>query len=801
MALGWALWQHQGPWSLWALLPVTAGISLLDRKLSTAFLDKSFRLHQLVLGAALLFLDPSTAVLVTIVILVSDVILASFRQKKVCLPRIFESIPALGSAWVAGLWFQHLSPSLAFLRVLSPHFPALLGLAAYLLLHQWISLLIRPERGAGVFFTRWEEEFLKVNLLFGCVWASLVLADHFSAQAGEFVFLSLLPLAILVVLFERYHARQRREETSRQQAKAQMHTALIEALAQAIDAKYRTSHGHARRVAIYSLGIARRLGISNEDELQALRTAALLHDIGELAIPDYLLSKPGKLTDAEYSRITRHAEIGANLLEPIEFPHPIVSLVRHHHEHIDGSGYPYGLRGEEIPLGARILAVAEAFDALIACRPYKKAVSGPEALALLLQETGKSFDPEVMDAFSGVVESLLREAMPAEPSEEQPSPLSQPLPASPEELKLWLRKKSIEEIASVQKEIFTLYEIFQAVGSSLNLDDTLRVICQKLQTLIPFSSCVIYLKDLKTDNSSAAVAIGEYADVLRRNWIGPGEGASGYAMAFNRPVVNSHPGSDFTNLSLLERPDELVNSLIFPLQSQETVLGAIAVYSTNRQQLYSDDHIRLMEVVSNQAAVSIQNALAYEAYERNSLTDPLTGLPNSRYMFLAFEQNIKKADRFKEKMAVLVMDLNEFKRVNDQHGHRVGDEVLIEVSRVLQNEMRKYDTCIRYGGDEFVAFLYNAGRSTAEIVMDRIKQAVLGMCFKSRSGEEIRLGISVGMSLYPDDGSELSHLFTVADSQMYRDKYEGRNFEPLPDRSKLLEAIDLGDDFRFQQIL
>src|SRR4029453_16589677 len=115
---------------------------------------------------------------------------------------------------------------------------------------------------------------------------------------------------------------------------------------------------------------------------------------------------------------------------------------------------------------------------------------------------------------------------------------------------------------------------------------------------------------------------------------------------------------------------------------------------------------------------------------------------------MAFDQNVKKAERAREKMAVLVMDLNSFKEINDQCGHKVGDEVLVKVSGILQKEMRKYDTCVRYAGDEFVAFLYNAERATAEKIVQRIRKAVQSLVLKVRSGKELRLGISVSMSMY-----------------------------------------------------
>ena len=166
---------------------------------------------------------------------------------------------------------------------------------------------------------------------------------------------------------------------------------------------------------------------------------------------------------------------------------------------------------------------------------------------------------------------------------------------------------------------------------------------------------------------------------------------------------------------------------------------------------------------------------------------------------MAFEQNVKKAERSKEKMAILVMDLNRFKEINDKYGHKVGDDVLVKVSEVLQKEMRKYDTCIRYAGDEFVAFLYNAERETAEKIAGRIRKSVQSVLLKVRSGKEVRLGISVGISMYPQDGTDLNHLFTVADSQMYTEKFESKADMVKVDGEALRDSIQVDDEIEFQR--
>jgi diguanylate cyclase (GGDEF)-like protein len=168
-------------------------------------------------------------------------------------------------------------------------------------------------------------------------------------------------------------------------------------------------------------------------------------------------------------------------------------------------------------------------------------------------------------------------------------------------------------------------------------------------------------------------------------------------------------------------------------------------------------------------------------------------------MFMTFEQNVKKAERFKEQIALLVMDLNRFKEINDQYGHKVGDDVLVKVAEILQREMRKYDVCIRYAGDEFVAFLYNTDEETAEKIAGRIKKAVGSVIIKARSGKDVRLGISVGISIYPEHGTDLNQLFTLADSQMYSDKGTSKGEASSLDQRHLEEAIEVEDDIQLIQ--
>src|SRR5437762_4350292 len=217
------------------------------------------------------------------------------------------------------------------------------------------------------------------------------------------------------VYIGRIHDQQRHV-----QQVSDLHLATIEALALAIDAKDQTAQSHVRRVQLYAAAVARALGM-NENDIQGVKTAALLHDIGKLAVPEHILSKPGPLTPEEFQKIRAHPEVGADIVSSGPFPYPVAPLILSHHERWDGKGYPAGLKGEEIPLGARILSVVDYFDALMAERPYHKAMTSEAAIGLLQQEAGKGLDPQVVSLFNELLPSLQAEASELDQSIRRPA--------------------------------------------------------------------------------------------------------------------------------------------------------------------------------------------------------------------------------------------------------------------------------------------------------------------------------------------------------------------------------------------
>ena len=180
-----------------------------------------------------------------------------------------------------------------------------------------------------------------------------------------------MPLPVILYMAFKHAVGRTQDQLSHLGKVNRVYVAAIEALAQAVDAKDQVTHDHVRRVQSRSVDLARSLGVDDDAEVQAIKAASLLHDIGKLAIPEHILNKPGRLTPAEYEIMKRHAPIGADILQVIDFPYPVAPIVRHHHENWDGTGYPDGLAGEDIPIGARIIAVVDCFDALTSDRPYR----------------------------------------------------------------------------------------------------------------------------------------------------------------------------------------------------------------------------------------------------------------------------------------------------------------------------------------------------------------------------------------------------------------------------------------------
>ena len=619
----------------------------------------------------------------------------------------------------------------------------------------------------------WNENFLWSAPSYFVGAAAAAAAAWLYNVAGHWV--ALLLAAPLYLTYRTYKVYLGRVEDEQRHVRemADLHLATIEALALAIDAKDQTSQTHIRRVQLYAAALAHSLGM-DENDIQGVKTAALLHDIGKLAVPEHILSKPGPLTPEEFQKIRAHPKVGADIISAVPFPYPVSPLILCHHERWDGKGYPVGLKGEESPLGARILSVVDYFDALMTERPYHKAMSQEAAVALLQQEAGKGLDPRVVERFIELLPRLSKEAATLEEQTVRKltverGPFDDGIrPATgltPEPSK----KNVFDDIALAHREIYALYEIAQAMGTSLGVADTMAIIAAKLTNLVPFSCCALFIFDEETEILRCRFATGLDADLIQQLAVRSGEGLTGWVARNRRPLVNARPSADLEAAGLVSRATSLQSALVCPLVLDDKFIGALSVYHVEPS-FYRDDHRRLLDRVSEQAGAVINNSLLYEQTKEDSLTDPLTGLPNTRFMFMHLTRELARAERLKSEVSLMVMDLDNFKDINDNHGHHVGDRALCEVARILKAAIRPYDICVRYAGDEFILVLSGCGAEEAERKRRELQDALESVYFEARPGKPLTLGISVGAAVFPQDGEVYESLLATADSRMYQNK-------------------------------
>jgi diguanylate cyclase (GGDEF)-like protein/putative nucleotidyltransferase with HDIG domain len=597
------------------------------------------------------------------------------------------------------------------------------------------------------------------------------------------VFLGLLIIGLVHLLYrfneKRLNEVRRAEAEQRKHVEemATIHMNTIESLAIAIDAKDQTTHGHVRRTQIYASEMGKVFKCETP-ELRALFAGALLHDIGKLAVPEYILNKPGKLTEAEFAKMKIHPTVGGDILRRVNFPYPVEDIVRYHHEKWDGSGYPKGLRGEAIPLVARIISVVDFYDATRCDRPYRKGMKREQSLTLLKSMAGSAFDPRVVERFIEHVEEFDK-LIDAEDIQEQVASeiaahdyLTQTKPdaglasnvlGTPDD-------SGFRSITEAQREVFALHEIAQTIGSSLNLNDTVTLVSNKLKAIVPFDTCIIFVVDEQSGKAVAAHVAGENTDVFSCRRLSVGDGITGWVIANARSMCNASPELDFVGVS-----EDIAKTyrgvLVSPLLREDGAFGAISLYSKSRTS-YTSEHVRLLESVCQHASSALNNALTFEKTKESALVDPLTELPNARGFYMMLEQRIAECQRISnESLAVISMDVDNFKAINDDYGHAMGDRVLAAVAAVIRKELRQMDILTRYAGDEFVAIMPMASSHIAAAVGERIRNAVESQRFAVRGDKFVQLGISAGVACFPEQGETTEELLTAAARNMQSNKH------------------------------
>ncbi|MBI4889588.1 MAG: diguanylate cyclase [Acidobacteria bacterium] len=594
----------------------------------------------------------------------------------------------------------------------------------------------------------------------------------------------LLVVPVIYLVYRSYSLYLSRLEGEKKQAEierghaekmASLHLRTIEALALAIEAKDQTTHDHLQRVEVYCMEMARMMDLSEEDQ-RALQAASLLHDIGKLAVPEHILSKPGRLTPEEFEKVKIHPVVGAEILERVQFPYPVVPIVRSHHERWDGNGYPDGIAGEQIPIGARILSAVDCLDALASDRQYRRALPLDKAMEIVSMEAGKTYDPKVVKLLEAnyiELEKKAREYTVREGGIKDCRVQRRVEPAAGFEddtaAQAWRSTAFLDTIGAARQEAQLLFEIAQGLVSAQSLSDMCEGLIPRLKMLLQFEALAIYVK--RGETLENIHSWGDDAELFRSLQIPVGQGISGWVAENREPLRNGNPSVEPGYLNDSQVFSIHRSAMAVPLDGAGGVIGVLTLYD-RRKDAFSRDDLRILLAVASKLGLAVETVVRYQQAEDTALTDYLTGLPNARALFSRLREELDRSRTQNEALVVLLADLDGFKGVNDNFGHLAGNSILRGVAKALLQQCRDGDMVARLGGDEFVVVCPHLPAAKALDFAERLKKAV------EREGQaQLGAGLlsaSIGVSVSPEDGTEPEQLLAVADHKMYGNKQRAK---------------------------
>ena len=623
--------------------------------------------------------------------------------------------------------------------------PLILFAGCYFALNSWlIALAIAVEKRISPFRV-WKENFawLSLNYFGGASVAALLVTYQ---RDVDYRLLAIV-LPLLAVLYFTFSTSMGRvEDTNKHLSELNtLYMSTIETLAMAIDAKDQITHGHIRRVQHYAVALAKGIGIKDPAHIRAIEAASLLHDMGKLAVPEYILNKPGPLTPAEFEKMKLHASVGADILSAIDFPYPVVPIVRHHHESWDGSGYPDGIKGTDIPIGARILSVVDCFDALTSDRPYRPRLPDSDAIAILMERRGRMYHPLVVDTFLHIYNSIEPLAPPPVVSAREGfSAIARSRRSDSESRK---SKERLDEINASTEETVALYDLATALSGKNELIMVADIIGKHLRRMVPASSCVLYMFDEKTDELVGMTAVGEHAAHFLDLRIPRGQRLTGWIAANKQSVRNSDPVLDLGDVARSLKPP-LKSCLGAPIVVGSDIVGVLTVYS-NQQAAFSKNHQRILEAVARQVGPSIRGSAPgsnlSELPNRTKALDqrPQTALASTR-----------ETDSVAIRSSILVIELNASSSSSPGTLERLSELVIKALRRVLDPA----DVIVRFNEISVIALLEPGRRlDVAEILQQTWRELSLIDLSSTRD-----LIITVGCASSPEDGEALQTLIDTA---------------------------------------
>jgi len=627
--------------------------------------------------------------------------------------------------------------------------PALVLSAVYFVMNSGLNALAVASESGSSPFALWRKYFFGVSLnYFGGASIAVLISVNSGAADVISSILAIAPL-IIVSYFTFKSSMGRLEDENRHLGDVnRLYLKVVETLAMAVDAKDQVTHGHVRRVQTYALELARTIGVADPLEVRAIEAAALLHDMGKLAIPEHILNKPGKLTHDEYERMKLHAPLGADMLSAVDFPYPVVPIVRHHHENWDGTGYPDGLQAEAIPVGARILSVVDCYDALRSHRPYRRALSAEQAMAIIRERRGTMYDPAVVDAFVSIQATIETEAV----DDPLPEVLDRFATAARE-----MRRSDpasaalpLELRLSATDMVLRLYEHLSALGSDAGIDVTCDTVSRYLLRLAPAGLIVFYRRDDAADEVVTAYASGFCEALVRDVRMSLGHGVSGWVAANGRSVINADSALDLGH-RLDGIAPEFRSVLSIPLSLARGTVGVMTLYASQAQ-AFREEQRQAIELISGPIADAFSRALKVspDSVEQPSLVG-LPGTSNGPALHGLLARDKRLVGDFGRSLGVLCV-----KNFGDTR-------VMAHATMAVNQATRIADLIFRPTDDSLVVLMPDSDASAGQMVVDRIASAMPPDIVPPPSESS---PLRVGFACSPHDGDSVRVLLDVAQHRL-----------------------------------